>query len=69
MTASKKMISKSNDADPYGSGSESYLYMFLMFSKINIFLMAFSYQTQHLMTLKIKDQKLFGRNCILDNFI
>ena len=24
---------------------------------------------KHLMTLKIKDKKLFGRNCILDNFI
>ena len=26
-------------------------------------------KSKHLMTLKIKDKKLFGRNCILDNFI
>ena len=30
--------------------------------------MAFSYQI-YLMTLKIKDKKLFGRTCLLDNFI
>ena len=26
-------------------------------------------KSKHLMTLKIKDKKLFGRNCISDNFI
>ena len=31
--------------------------------------MAISYKSKHPMTFKIKDKKLLGRNCILDNFI
>ena len=33
------------------------------------FLWHFLTKSKHHMTLKIKDKKLFGRNCILDNFI
>ena len=39
---------------------------FFMLSKINIFLWHFLTKSKHLMTLKIKDKKLFARNCILD---
>ena len=38
-------------------------------SKINIFLWHFLTKSKHPITLKIKDKKLFGRNCILDSFI
>ena len=44
--------------------------MFLMFSNVNSFLWHFLTKSKHPMTLKIKDKKkLFGRNCILGNFI
>ena len=53
--------------DPTGSGF--YLDMFLMFFEINKFLLHFYTKSKHFLTLKIKDYKLFWRNCILDNFI
>ena len=31
--------------------------------------MAYLTKSKHPMTLKIKDKKLFKRNCILDNYI
>ena len=53
--------------DPTGSGS--YLDVFLIFNKTNIFYGIFFSKSKHLMTLKIKDKKLLGRNCILYIFI
>ena len=44
--------------------------MFFDVEQNKSFFIAFSYQILgHLMTLKIKDNKLFGRNCILVNFM
>ena len=50
-------------------GSASNLGMVLMFNKIKKNVWHFLTKSNHLMTLKIKDTKLFGRNCILDNDI
>ena len=43
---------------PNPTGSGSFLDMFFMFSKINNFFMAFSYQIYG-MTIKVQDNKLF----------
>ena len=55
--------------DPTGSGSGSYLDMFMMYSKINNFYDIFLPNLKILWHFKIKDKKLYGQNCILDNFI
>ena len=66
------MIQKRPDpGDPKKTGSGYNLDMFLMFSKITFFYGIYlpNLNNKHLMTLKIKDKKLFGQNCILYNFI
>ena len=55
--------------EPKKTGSGSYVEMFSMLSKIIIFVWLFLTKSKHLLTHKIKDKKLFGRNCSLDNFI
>ena len=49
-------FSDPDPADPKKTGSGSFLDMFEMFSKINNY---FYTKSKHLMTLKIKDKKLF----------
>ena len=53
-----RITQKRSDPTGSGSGSGSFLDMFLMFSKINIFVWHILTKSKHLVTLKIKDKKI-----------